>query len=71
MSAASAARSEIIPHRFLSPKDTLQELFGRICFNILRGNTDDHACNHAAFWDGKILSLTPAYEICRQGRTGT
>jgi serine/threonine-protein kinase HipA len=32
--------------------------------------TDDHARNHAAFWDGKVLSLTPAYDICPQGRTG-
>ncbi|MDZ4394066.1 type II toxin-antitoxin system HipA family toxin [Cypionkella sp.] len=63
--------AEIIRHRFASPKDALQELFGRICFNILCGNTDDHARNHAAFWDGKMLSLTPAYDICPQGRTGT
>jgi len=39
-------------------------------FNILVGNTDDHARNHAAFWDGKQLTLTPAYDICPQGRTG-
>lgn len=63
--------AEIIRHRFSSPKDTLEELFGRICFNILCGNTDDHARNHAAFWDGRMLSLTPAYDICPQGRTGT
>ena len=34
------------------------------------GNTDDHARNHAAFWDGNTLSLTPAYDICPQSRTG-
>ena len=28
----------------------LRELFARITFNILVGNTDDHARNHAAFW---------------------
>jgi serine/threonine-protein kinase HipA len=39
-------------------------------FNILCGNTDDHARNHAAFWNGKSLQLTPAYDICPQGRTG-
>jgi serine/threonine-protein kinase HipA len=39
-------------------------------FNILCGNTDDHARNHAAFWNGKELSLTPAYDICPQARTG-
>ena len=39
-------------------------------FNILCGNTDDHARNHAAFWDGKHLTLTPAYDICPQSRAG-
>ncbi len=62
--------AEIIRHRFAAPKETLKELYGRICFNILCGNTDDHARNHAAFWDGKMLTLTPAYDICPQGRTG-
>jgi serine/threonine-protein kinase HipA len=62
--------SEIIRHRFTDPKQTLKELFSRLVFNILCGNTDDHARNHAAFWDGKTLTLTPAYDICPQGRTG-
>lgn len=62
--------AEIIRHRFTDPKDTLRELFSRLVFNILCGNTDDHARNHAAFWDGKALTLTPAYDICPQGRTG-
>jgi serine/threonine-protein kinase HipA len=59
-----------IRHRFTDPRETLEELFGRIVFNILSGNTDDHARNHAAFWDGGMLALTPAYDICPQGRTG-
>lgn len=62
--------AEIIRHRFDHPKQTLEELFCRLVFNILCGNTDDHARNHAAFWNGKTLSLTPAYDICPQGRTG-
>ena len=62
--------AEIIRHRFTDPKDTLKELYGRICFNVLCGNTDDHARNHAAFWDGRMLTLTPAYDICPQNRTG-
>lgn len=62
--------AEIIRHRFTDPKDTLRELFSRLAFNILCGNTDDHARNHAAFWDGESLTLTPAYDICPQGRTG-
>lgn len=62
--------AEIIRHKFTTPSATLKELFSRLIFNILCGNTDDHARNHAAFWDGKMLSLTPAYDICPQGRTG-
>ena len=34
------------------------------------GNTDDHARNHAAFWNGDHLTLTPAYDICPQSRVG-
>ena len=62
--------TEIIRHKFTNASLTLRELFGRLTFNILVGNTDDHARNHAAFWDGKMLSLTPAYDICPQGRSG-
>jgi serine/threonine-protein kinase HipA len=62
--------AEIIRHRFTNAQATLHELFSRIVFNILCGNTDDHARNHAAFWDGEMLTLTPAYDICPQGRSG-
>ena len=62
--------AEIVRHRFTSPRATLHELYGRLVFNILCGNTDDHARNHAAFWDGERLTLTPAYDICPQNRTG-
>ncbi len=62
--------AEIIRHRFKNASATLRELYSRLVFNILCGNTDDHARNHAAFWDGDMLTLTPAYDICPQGRTG-
>lgn len=74
MMAAYASYQEladIIRHRFTSPAETLRELFQRIVFNILCGNTDDHARNHAAFWDGTHLTLTPAYDVCPQSRTGS
>jgi serine/threonine-protein kinase HipA len=45
-------------------------LFERVTFNVAVGNTDDHARNHAAFWDGRHLELTPAYDLCPQQRTG-
>lgn len=62
--------AELIRHQFTQASATLRELFSRLVFNILCGNTDDHARNHAAFWNGKTLTLTPAYDLCPQGRTG-
>ncbi len=62
--------ADVVRHRFVGRKDTLRELFSRIVFNIVVGNTDDHARNHAAFWDGERLELTPAYDICPQARAG-
>lgn len=62
--------AEIVRHKFSDAQATLRELFARIVFNILTGNTDDHARNHAAFWDGRTLALTPAYDLCPQGRSG-
>jgi serine/threonine-protein kinase HipA len=68
--ASYADLAQIVRERFTEPKKTLKELFARIVFNILVGNTDDHARNHAAFWEGEELTLTPAYDICPQGRSG-
>lgn len=62
--------ADVIRQRFINPAQQLEELFKRLAFNVLIGNTDDHARNHAAFWDGHSLSLTPAYDICPQMRTG-
>jgi len=62
--------AQIIRARFTHPKQTLEELYGRLVFNVLCGNTDDHARNHAAFWNGSELTLTPAYDICPQNRSG-
>jgi len=46
----------------------LREMFSRLAFNILVGNNDDHLRNHAAFWDGHKLALTPAYDLAPQIR---
>ena len=62
--------AEIIYHKFTEPLATLEELFARIVFNILCGNTDDHVRNHAVFWDGSTLTLTPAYDVCTFPRSG-
>jgi serine/threonine-protein kinase HipA len=60
-----ALLADEIRRRFTDSEKTLRELFTRITFNILIGNTDDHPRNHAAFWDGtsEQLTLTPAYDL--------
>lgn len=67
--ASYADLADIVRIRFTEPIPTLRELFSRITFNILTGNNDDHARNHAAFWDGAALTLTP-YDVCPQPRAG-
>lgn len=56
--------------RFTEPERTVHEMFARMTFNVLVGNTDDHARNHAAFWDGEHLTLTPAFDIEPRPRRG-
>ncbi len=52
-----------------APQDIGRRLFERIVFNIAIGNNDDHARNHAAFWDGTSLELTPAFDLTPQPRS--
>jgi serine/threonine-protein kinase HipA len=68
--ASYEALADVVRARFSDAPHTLRELFARLAFNILVGNNDDHARNHAAFWDGQSLTLTPAYDICPQPRAG-
>ncbi|HTO00687.1 MAG TPA: type II toxin-antitoxin system HipA family toxin [Microthrixaceae bacterium] len=56
--------------QFVNSDSALRELFARISFNILCGNTDDHGRNHAAFVGPGGLEFTPAYDICPQARSG-
>jgi len=53
-----------------APQQTRKELFIRIALNMAVTNTDDHLRNHAAFWDGSTVRLTPAYDICPSPRSG-
>lgn len=46
----------------------LRELYTRLVLNIAISNTDDHLRNHAAFWNGRELRLTPAYDVSPQPR---
>lgn len=68
--ASYADLADLIRARFTKARATLRELFSRIVFNILCSNNDDHPRNHAAFWDGEALTLTPAYDVCPQLRSG-
>jgi serine/threonine-protein kinase HipA len=52
-----------------APHDVGRTLFERIVFNVAIGNNDDHARNHAAFWDGQSLELTPAFDLTPQVRS--
>ena len=51
------------------------KLFRRMVFNILVRNTDDHAKNHGILYNGKRMSLSPAYDIvpdfCLKEQSGT
>lgn len=62
--------AEVLRHRSSDPVGDQRELWSRMLFNILVGNTDDHARNHACFWDGKEIQLTPAYDIDPRPRLG-
>jgi serine/threonine-protein kinase HipA len=41
----------------------LRELFGRMVFNSLISNTDDHPRNHGLIAPGKDFELAPAYDL--------
>jgi serine/threonine-protein kinase HipA len=41
----------------------LRELFGRMVFNALISNTDDHPRNHGLIAPGKDFELAPAYDL--------
>ena len=62
--------SEVLLRFARDPAADRAELFRRMVFNILVGNEDDHAKNHACFWDGTHLRLTPAYDLVPQRRVG-
>jgi serine/threonine-protein kinase HipA len=58
------ALAEFIRHKSDSPEDA-KELFRRMAFNVLMGNTDDHARNHAFLYKfaSKSWRLSPAYDV--------
>ncbi len=45
------------------PEQDLKELFGRMCFNALVSNLDDHPRNHAILAKDANWRLSPAYDL--------
>ncbi|WP_268799489.1 type II toxin-antitoxin system HipA family toxin [Pseudomonas huanghezhanensis] len=45
------------------PDVDLQELFKRMCYNALVGNSDDHPKNHAVIWVSGQWRLSPMYDV--------
>ena len=54
---------DVIRTASADPARVGEDLFRRVAFNIAIRNGDDHLRNHAAFWDGEHLDLTPAYDL--------
>jgi len=51
--------------RIGAPETDLNELFGRMLFNALCGNDDDHPRNHAVIWNQQERKwrLAPAFDL--------
>lgn len=43
--------------------DAAARWFDRMVFNIVLGNTDDHALNHLFGWDGRRLKLMLVFDL--------
>jgi serine/threonine-protein kinase HipA len=55
--------AEVIGRYSPAPTSDLRELYRRIVFSILTGNTDDHLRNHAFLRRDRGWALSPAYDL--------
>lgn len=55
--------AEAIELQSPTPTADLRELYRRIVFSVLTGNTDDHLRNHAFLRRGRGWALSPAYDL--------
>jgi serine/threonine-protein kinase HipA len=55
--------ADVIERHSPTPTSDLRELYRRIIFSILTGNTDDHLRNHAFLRRGRGWALSPAYDL--------
>ena len=54
---------DFILHGCTDVRQNLRELYHRVAFNIMFGNTDDHFRNHGFLLTPKGWTLSPAYDI--------
>ena len=54
---------DFILHGCTEVRQNLRELYRRVAFNIMFGNTDDHFRNHGFLLTPKGWTLSPAYDI--------
>jgi len=54
-----------------APARDLRELFRRMVFNVLVGNSDDHLRNHGMLFDDKGWRLSPLYDVVPTPQLGT
>jgi serine/threonine-protein kinase HipA len=55
--------AEVIQTKSNTVNSDLEQLYRRIVFSILTGNTDDHLRNHGFVRAGRAWTLSPAYDI--------
>ena len=55
--------AEVIQTKSNTANSNLEQLYRRIVFSILTGNTDDHLRNHGFVRAGRAWALSPAYDI--------
>jgi serine/threonine-protein kinase HipA len=55
--------AEVVERQSPSPTSDLRELYRRVIFSILTGNTDDHLRNHAFLRRRQGWALSPAYDL--------
>ena len=54
---------DFILHACTDVRQNLRELYRRVAFNVMFGNTDDHFRNHGFLLTPKGWTLSPAYDI--------
>ncbi len=66
-----AAIAQWLRRHGASPREDCRELFRRMVFNILIGNTDDHLRNHAVIDFGDGFRLSPVFDLVPSPSAGT